>query len=173
MSFSNKRLLPLLMGHMALLPPIWRVEGIVLMLSHVGLFAIPWTVALQAPLSMGFPRPEYWSGLPFPSPGDLFNLRIEPGSLTLQEISCHAGGFFTIWVTRVMVPNGLRKGNWQLWNVLTVSCPFCYWILVSTLVYPVYVSHSVVSESLSSHGLYVACQAPLSMEFSRQESWSR
>ena len=41
------------------------------MLSHVWLFAITWTVACQAPLSMGFSRQEYWSGLPFPSPGDL------------------------------------------------------------------------------------------------------
>ena len=41
------------------------------MLSRVWLFATPWTVALQAPLSMGFPRRECWSGLPFPTPGDL------------------------------------------------------------------------------------------------------
>ena len=40
-------------------------------LSRVGLFATPWTVAYQAPLSMGFSRQECWSGLPFPSPGDL------------------------------------------------------------------------------------------------------
>ena len=53
-------------------------------LSHVRLFATPWTVALQAPLSMGFSRQEYWSGLPFPSPGDLPDLRIEPRSPTLQ-----------------------------------------------------------------------------------------
>ena len=39
--------------------------------SHVSLFAIPCTIARQAPLSMGFSRQEYWSGLPFPSPGDL------------------------------------------------------------------------------------------------------
>ena len=39
----------------------------------------PWTVAHQAPLSMGFPRQEYWSGLPFPSPGDLTHPGIEPG----------------------------------------------------------------------------------------------
>ena len=39
--------------------------------SHVQLFATPWTVALQAPLSVGFPRQEYWSGLPFPFSGDL------------------------------------------------------------------------------------------------------
>ena len=44
----------------------------------------PWTVALQAPPSMGFFRQEYWSELPFPSPGDLPNPRIEPRSPTLQ-----------------------------------------------------------------------------------------
>ena len=54
------------------------------MLSRVRLFATPWTVAYQGPLSMGFSRQEYWSGLPFPSPGDLPNPGIEPGSPTLQ-----------------------------------------------------------------------------------------
>ena len=44
----------------------------------------PWTVAYQAPLSMGFSRQENWSGLPFPSPGDLPNPGIEPGSPALQ-----------------------------------------------------------------------------------------
>ena len=53
-------------------------------LSRVRLFVTPWTVALQAPLSMGFSRQEYWSGLPFPSPGDLPNPGIGPGSPTLQ-----------------------------------------------------------------------------------------
>ena len=43
----------------------------------------PWTVAGQAPLSMGFSRQEYWSGLPCPPPGDLPNSGIEPGSLAL------------------------------------------------------------------------------------------
>ena len=51
--------------------------------------ATPWTVTCQAPLSMGFPRQEYWSGLPFPSLGDLADPGIEPISLAL------AGGFFT------------------------------------------------------------------------------
>ena len=46
--------------------------------------AIPRTVARQAPLSMAFSRQEYWSGLPFPSPGDLPNPGIEPSSPTLQ-----------------------------------------------------------------------------------------
>ena len=54
------------------------------MLSHVRLFVTPWTVARQTPLSMGFSRQEYWNGLPFPSPGDLPNPGIEPGSPALQ-----------------------------------------------------------------------------------------
>ena len=49
--------------------------------------ATPWTVACQAPLSMGFSRQEYWSGLPFPSPEDLPDLGIEPGSSALQADS--------------------------------------------------------------------------------------
>ena len=53
-------------------------------LSSVWLFATPWTVACQALLSVGFPRQEYWSGLPFPSPGDL-----------PTQGSNIAGGFFT------------------------------------------------------------------------------
>ena len=56
-------------------------------LRHVRLFATPWTVACQAPPSMGFSRQECWSGLPFPSPRDLPNPGIEPGSLTLQTDS--------------------------------------------------------------------------------------
>ena len=52
--------------------------------SHVRLFATPWMVTYQAPQSMGFSRQEYWSGLPFPSPGDLSNPGIEPRSPALQ-----------------------------------------------------------------------------------------
>ena len=53
-------------------------------LSRVRLFVIPWTVAYQVPPSMGFSWQEYWSGLPFPSPEDLPNPGIEPGSLAFQ-----------------------------------------------------------------------------------------
>ena len=60
----------------------WKVK--VKSPSPIGLLATPWTVAYQAPPSMGFPRQEYWSGLPFPSPGDLPNPGIEPGSPALQ-----------------------------------------------------------------------------------------
>ena len=54
------------------------------LLSHVRLCATPWTVAHQAPPSMGFSRQEYWGGLPFPSPGDLPDPGIEPRSPALQ-----------------------------------------------------------------------------------------
>ena len=53
-------------------------------LSCVRLFATPWTVAYQAAPSMGFSRQEYWSGLPFPSPGDLPDPGIEPRSPALE-----------------------------------------------------------------------------------------
>ena len=53
-------------------------------LSRVQLFVTPWTVACQAPPSMGFSRQEYWNALPFPSPGDLPDPVIKPGSPALQ-----------------------------------------------------------------------------------------
>ena len=55
-----------------------------------------WTIALQAPLSMGFSRQEYWSGLPYPPPGDLPDPGIEPVSLISLAL---AGGFFTTSTT--------------------------------------------------------------------------
>ena len=64
--------------------------------SRVRLFATVWTVARQAPLSMGFSRQEYWSGLPFASPGDLPDPGIKPASLMSPTL---AGGFFTISTT--------------------------------------------------------------------------
>ena len=56
-------------------------------LSRILLFATLWTVAHQAPPSMGFSRQEYWSGLPFPSPGNLPTSGIELGSPTFQADS--------------------------------------------------------------------------------------
>ena len=57
------------------------------MLSHAWLLATPWTVACQAPLSMEFSRQEYWSGLPFPSPGDIPNPGIKYRSPALKTDS--------------------------------------------------------------------------------------
>ena len=61
-------------------------------LSLVQIFVTPWTVALQALLCMGFPRQEYWSGLPFPSPMDLPDPAMEPTALTSPALP---SGFFT------------------------------------------------------------------------------
>ena len=63
---------------------------VVYVLSHVQLLLTPWTVACQAPRSLGFPRQEYWGGLPFPSPGGLPSPGTEPASPAL------AGEFFTM-----------------------------------------------------------------------------
>jgi len=70
-------------------------------LSRVWLFVSPWTIAHHAPPSMGFSRQEYWSGVPFPSPEDLPNPGIEPGSHCRQMLYCmsHQGS-----------PNGSRAG---------------------------------------------------------------
>ena len=59
-------------------------------------FVILWSIAFQAPLSMGFSREEYWNGLPFPTPGDLPDPGIKPTSLASPAL---AGGFFTTSTT--------------------------------------------------------------------------
>ena len=56
------------------------------LLSCVQLFETPWTIACHTPLYMGFPKQEYWSGLPFPSPGDLLDPEIKAGSPALQAL---------------------------------------------------------------------------------------
>ena len=66
------------------------------LLSHVRLFVTLWTIAHQAPLSMGFSRQEYWSGFPCPPPGDLSDPGTEPASLLSPAL---AGGFFTTSTT--------------------------------------------------------------------------
>ena len=96
--------------------------------SRVWLFATPWTVACQAPLSIGFSRQEYWSGLPYPPPGDLPDPGIKSMSLTSPAL---AAGFFTTSATRKALPPILKlvqveflwlaiNEYWQiLWCLLT------------------------------------------------------
>ena len=128
--------------------------------------ATPWTIACQAPLSMGFSKQEHWSGLPFPSPGDLPNPGNEPGSSALQADSLPT----ELWAAyhnihfaapRIKGPLNYAKstlpmlyqcGN-KVWNDSTsvynvVSVQFCC---------------SVVSDSLWLHGLQHArlpCPSP-------------
>ena len=80
--------------HSKVFVPVYApiTDCVVVVLSRVWLFATPWTVAHPAPLSMGFCSPEYWSGLPFPSPGHLPNPGIKPASSASPAL---AGGFFT------------------------------------------------------------------------------
>ena len=76
-------------------------------LSRVQLSATPWTVAHQAPLSMGFPRQEYWSGLPFPSPGDLPNPGIKPMSLESATLAVRLFTTSATW-------EALGHGYWKI-----------------------------------------------------------
>ena len=114
-------------------------------LSHVWLLVTTWTVARQDPLFMGFPRQEHWSGLPFPTPEDLSDPRIEAVSLVPPALS---GRFFTT-VTA--------------WEVLYLThiTPF----------ESESISHSVVSNSLRPHGLQPT-RLLCPWDFFRQENWS-
>ena len=125
----------------------------------------PWTIACQAPLSMEFSRWDYWGELPFPSPEDLPNPGIKPGSPTLQADSLlsEAAGKL-LWLAYVyFFPSYLLYNiNIYYWFT-TVDC-ICYAMLCyakllqscPTLCDPIDGSH----------------QAPPSMELSRQEYWS-
>ena len=80
--------------------------------SRVRLFVTPWTVACQVPLSRGFSRQEYWSGLPCPSPGDLPDPGTELASL---KSSALVGGFFTTSATWETHKNAgrIHKNLWE------------------------------------------------------------
>ena len=86
----------------------WRSE--VKSLSRVQLFATPWTVTHQAPPSMGFFRQEYWSGLPFPSPGDLSDPGIKPRSPALQADALGKINVKTALSFLFQPPAGLLQG---------------------------------------------------------------
>ena len=98
-------------------------------LSCVRLFATPWTVAYQVPLSMGFSRQEYWSGLPYPSPEDLPNPGIEPGSPSLQadalppgppgksKVQCLSGHSFSAFLDGSSFKSVTKSSPWD-WSQL-------------------------------------------------------
>ena len=85
------------------------------LLSHVRFFATPWTAARQAPPSMRFSRQEYWSGLPFPSPGDLPDPGIEPGSPALQADALSSE------------PPGKPFVNWPVYISKFIKCQSKFW----------------------------------------------
>ena len=100
----------------------WNVK--VKLFSRVWLFVTPWTVAYQAPPSMEFSRQEYWSGVPFPSPGDLPDPGIKPGAIIRFQLFT---GFFP----------SLRKNSWHIplymfktYSVMTCFTYIMKWLLL-------------------------------------------
>ena len=99
----------------------WYIILLLLLFGHYVAFyslVTPWTIFLQAPLSMEFPRQEYWSGLPFPSPGDVPNPGIKPSCLAL------AGEFFT------SEPQGKPPGTMLLFFFKKLTKDTCKLILL-------------------------------------------
>ena len=118
----------------------WLELGVLSHFSHVRLFPTPWTAARQAPLSMEFSRQEYWSRLPFPSPGDLPKPGIKPVSLLSPAL---AGGFFTISNTYIYPFFFRLFSNIGHYRVLSrVSCAIQRSLLVIYFIYSsVYMSY--------------------------------
>ena len=106
------------------------------LISHVQLSVTPWTVAHQAPLSMGFSRQEHWSGLMFSPPEDLPDPGIKPASLMSPAL---AGGFFTSSAT---------------WEVISLLCP--PWRLAFFLVLINYVGKITDLSDCFLRGSYVS-----------------
>ena len=139
--------------------------------SRVWLSVVLWTVAHQAPMSMGFSRQGHWSGLPFPSPGHLPNPRIKPVSLMSPAL---AGGFFTTSATwEVLEQNKIffllliaKKGSGclcfialQWWKNIYNNVKESNLMKITALL-------------LLSHFSRVRLCATPSLGFSRQEHWS-
>ena len=77
-------------------------------------FVTPWTVAYQAPLSMGFPRRKYWNGLPFPSPGDLPDQGIKPLSLALASLPSESPGRPLALAGGILTTESPGKGRFDI-----------------------------------------------------------
>ena len=115
--------------------------------SRVWLFATLWTVARQPPLSMGFSRQEYCSGLPCPPPGDLPNPRIEPESLMSPALT---GEFFT-GTTYGGVHHFLSDGfKWAV-DLLTLVL----WSLISQIQTGIYILEPLASQTLEKETLEI------------------
>ena len=109
----------------------------VCVLSRNQLFVVPWTVACQAPPSMGFSRQEHWSGLPFPSPGDLPNPGIKLTSLALQahEAELQIGARWSqrcrdrTHILALPLSNSVTLGKWLgLLSLSSLSCKMRHFV---------------------------------------------
>ena len=163
----------------------WAEKAKVLVAQWCRLPAIQWTVAHQAPLSMGFSRREYWSGLPVPSLGDLPNSGIKSWSSALQADSFpsepprkHHSLLKCLFISYQTNSNLLedRRGNSCIILSL-VQCLKLKLLHKECLSELTLLGEGVVIQSLSCVWLHAtlwaaAHQAPLSMGFSRREYWS-
>ena len=131
--------------------------------SPVWFFVILWTVARQAPLSMGFSRQEYWSGLPCPPPGDLPDPGIEPISLMSPAL---VGRFFTTsttWKSPVQVTYKLKHNNQVasphcIMQMSTkVSCLFPFLMKLAQTTFSMWLSLHIFAISPGSLGSHWAC----------------
>ena len=146
-------------------------------LSRVLLFATPWTVAHQAPPSMEFSRQEYWSGLPFPSPRNLPDLGIKPGSPALQAdalpSAATAAKSLQSCPTLCDPIDGSPPGS-PVPGILQART--LEWVAISfsnTWKWKVKSEREVAQSCPTLRDPWIAAyQAPLSMGFSRQEYWN-
>ena len=116
-------------------------------LSHAWLFATPWTIAHQAPPSMEFSRQEYWSGLPFPSPGDLPNPGIKPGSPALwaEALSSEPPGKFAFNPSHLFHPFPIPPSP-------LATTVLCIWVFFSFVVFVHLFSRFHIQ--MKSHSIY-------------------
>ena len=94
-------------------------ESVSRLSESVWLFVTPWTVAHQAPLSMGFFKQEYWNGLLCPPPGDLPDSGIKPST----RVSHIAGRFFTVWTIISVQFSSVAQSCLTLWDPMNHSTP--------------------------------------------------
>ena len=89
------------------------------------LFVTLWTIACQAPLSMGFPSQEYWSGLPFPSPGDL----PDPGLRDWTQVSCISRWILYPWATREAPAGPVQASVWPEVMFVIILAAATFWVM--------------------------------------------
>ena len=135
-SFNNLFFIELLLNYAIVELRIAELCCTVLLLSHVWLFATPWTVARQAPLSMGFSRQEDWSGFPCPPPGDLPNPGMELRSPTLQEDSLPTElpgklNYSVVLITAAQQSDSVTHTHTHTHtHIYSFSCSFPLWFIM-------------------------------------------
>ena len=133
--------------------------------------AIPWTVAPQAPLSMGFPRQEYWSGLPFPSPGDLPSPGLEPGSSALQadSLPCPLPSSIIMYIQHNYVETVYTMQCVWCWPSPANECPFTH----SQSVQNSLLLQAWLKQDSSNEECPILLLGPLSHQWSLQNTLSK